>query len=154
MPASTPVAAHTVVDRTTRIVTAPACPRCDVIVGADGRLRARVGGSSARPRSAFRVVDFGGEHGVLGRVYTLDRIGLGAGQNPRHDVRVLVVRDVQGRVVYELYVSGRDRTLSLRSPDGGLRAASISASTGVVVPNDGHSTLASRSPRAPTTPSR
>ena len=142
MPAPVAVVAHAVAGGTARIVTAPACPRCDVMVGADGRLRARVDGSSAHPRSAFRVVDFGGAHGVLGRVYTLDRIGLGAGQEPRHDVRVLVVRDTQGRVVYELYVSGRDRTLSLRSPDGGLRATSISASTGVVVPNDGHSTLA------------
>jgi hypothetical protein len=68
------------------------------------------------------------------------RLRLAAGQTLRANLSVFRILDVSGSVVYELYI-GPDRVLRVFSPAGGLRASPINSSTGVVVPNDGSSTI-------------
>lgn len=122
------------------VVTDPGCAGCAVVPLGDG-FRATIQGGLDSVDTAFALKDFGGTAGMTGGTDVHDSIGLAQGQTLHGNLAVLQVRDLAGKLVYELYVDGGDRTLSLWSPAGGLASSPINASTGVVVPNDGSSRL-------------
>ena len=103
-------------------------------------MRATIAGAADTLDTAYGVQDFGGAGGVSGRVYVRDVLSLAPGQTLAANLAVLQVRNNAGALVYELYV-GSDRSLRLWSPAGGLRSSSINLSTGVVVPNNGSSSI-------------
>jgi hypothetical protein len=113
-------------------------PGCAVTVTAAGELQATIQGGPDGVDSAYGVKEFGGANGLAGTVYVRDLLRLGSGQVPTANVAVFQVKDKNGALVYELYVSP-DRVLHLWSPAGGLAATSINDTTGVTVPNDGTS---------------
>jgi len=121
------------------IVTDPGCGGCAVSTTSDG-VRATIQGGADSVDTAYAQRDFGGAGGWAGRTYVRDVLRLAAGQRLGANLSVFRLLDVDGRVVYELYV-GPDRVLRVFSPSGGLRASSINTSTGIVVPNDGSSTI-------------
>ena len=105
----------------------------------DGTLTARIQGGADNLDTAYGVKDFG-QGGLTGRVYVRTLLGLAAGQVLHANLAVFQARDVANALVYELYVDP-SRVLRLWSPSTGLRSAHINLSTGVVVPNDGTSTI-------------
>ncbi len=123
----------------TSVFTDPGCGGCSVSAITDG-LRATIAGAANTLDTAYGEQDFGGSGGVAGRVWVRDVLALAQGQTLSANLAVLQVRDSAGSLVYELYL-GSDRILRLYSPAGGLRSTSIVASTGVVVPNNGSSSL-------------
>jgi lysophospholipase L1-like esterase len=123
----------------TSVFTDPGCAGCAVTPGANGFLASIQGGADDRD-TAYALLDFGGADGLTGRTYTRDLVGLAQGQRLTKNLGVLRVTDVSDQLVYELYLDS-NRTLRLYSPAGGLRSTSINSTTGVVVPNDGSSTL-------------
>lgn len=122
------------------IVTDSGCSGCTAVWGGD-ELEATVAGAGDAVDSAYGSYDFGGTAGWAGRVWTRTIVRLPAGETVSGELTVFQVRDVNDALVYELYVDEADRTLRLFSPAGGLRSSAIDQSTGVVVPNDGTTSL-------------
>ncbi len=116
------------------------CAGCVVLVDAAGVLTATIQGGADSLDTAYGVDDFGGGSGLAGRVYVRTLLGLAAGETLAANLAVFQVRDASGALVYELYLAP-DRTLRLWSPTAGLQAGSLNLSSGVVVPNDGSSTI-------------
>lgn len=123
------------------VVTDPGCTRCTAVEGPTAAVVATIGGGADSVDTAFLSKDFGGPAGVTGTVWTRDLIGLPSGVWPAANLAVTQVDDTAGRLVYELYVQYTDRALCLWSPPGGLASGAINQCTGVLVPNDGSSTL-------------
>ena len=123
----------------TSVFTDPGCGGCSVSAITDG-LRATIAGAANTLDTAYGEQDFGGSGGRRGRVWVRDVLALAREQTLSANLAVLQVRDSAGSLVYELYL-GSDRALRLYSPAGGLRSTSIVASTGVVVPNNGSSSI-------------
>jgi LmbE family N-acetylglucosaminyl deacetylase len=121
------------------IFTDAGCGGCAVSTTSDG-VRATIQGGADAFDTAWAQRDFGGASGWTGRTYVRDVLRLAAGQTLRANLSVLRLFDAGGSLIYEVYV-GPDRVLRVFSPSGGLRASSINSSTGVVVPNDGSSTI-------------
>jgi lysophospholipase L1-like esterase len=115
------------------------CGGCTVSVDGGGTLTARIQGGADNVDTAYGVKDLGAG-GLSGRVYVRTLLGLAAAQVLNANLAVFDARDAANALVYELYVA-KDRTLRLWSPTAGLRSASINISTGVVVPNDGSSSI-------------
>ncbi len=123
----------------TAVVTSPGCTTCAVLTRPNG-FWARIDGGADDRDTAYALLDFGGPGGLAGRTFTRDMIGLAQGQRPTKNLTVFQVRDAADQVVYELYLDP-NRRLRLYSPAGGLRSNTLNSSTGVVVPNDGSSTV-------------
>ncbi|MDQ3380600.1 MAG: hypothetical protein M3546_09825, partial [Actinomycetota bacterium] len=123
----------------TSVFVDPGCGGCSVSAIENG-LRATIAGAADTVDTAYGVQDFGGAGGVSGRVYVRDVLALAQGQSLSANLAVLQVRDTAGAIVYELYLAS-DRSLRLWSRAGGLRSTSINLSTGVLVPNDGSSSI-------------
>jgi LmbE family N-acetylglucosaminyl deacetylase len=121
------------------IVTDAGCGACAVTTTPDG-VQATIQGGANTLDTAYAQRDFARAGGWTGRTYVRDVLRLAAGQTLGQNLAVFQIRDVGGGLVYELYI-GADRVLRLWSPPGGLRASSINGSTGVIVPNDGSSTI-------------
>jgi hypothetical protein len=122
------------------VSTDPGCGGCSVSTTAAGELQAVVAGAADGVDTAVGIRDFGGSGGLSGRVFTRDVLRLAAGQLLSDNLAVFQVLDAGGGLVYELYLDS-SRTIELWSPPGGLRASSVNLSTGVVVPNDGSSSV-------------
>jgi hypothetical protein len=123
----------------TSVVIESGCGGCSVTSISNG-LRATIQGGADTLDTAYALDDFGGAGGLSGRTYTRDLLALAVNQTLNNNLSVFQIRDVSDALVYELYISP-NRTLNLWSPAGGLQASSINQSTGVIVPNDGTSTL-------------
>jgi hypothetical protein len=100
-------------------------------------LEARIAGAPDHVDTAYAVRDFGGRSGWPGAVAVRDTIRLPATTPLGGHLVVLQVRDTRDALVFEIYVRQEDRTLRLFSPEGGLSAESLNASTEVELPADG-----------------
>jgi hypothetical protein len=118
--------------------TDPGCSGCAVTTTAAGELQAAVAGGADGLDTAYGIRDFGGPGAPAGGVFVRDVLRLAPGEVPAANLAVFQVRDTANALVYELYVAP-DRSLRVWSPAGGLRASSLGASTGILVPNDGTS---------------
>jgi hypothetical protein len=117
-------------------VTDATCSFCAAsFVGPE--LEARIQGGRDDLDTAYGLRDFGGPGGFAGRVWIRDVIRLAAGQSVLANLTVFQVRDVNDQLVYEVFVRAIDRSIRITSPAGGLRATAYTASTGIVLPNNG-----------------
>src|SRR6202040_2609448 len=94
-----------------------------VAVVAGGELEAKILGPFPGPsdNKAYATIDFGGASGLAGSVVTHDHLRVEAGATPTGNLPVLDVYDLNGSLVYELYLDSA-RVLHLWSPPGGLHA--------------------------------
>jgi hypothetical protein len=122
----------------TSVVVEPGCGGCSVSAITNG-LRATISGAADAVDTAYGVKDLG-PGGLSGRVYVRDVLALAQGQSLSANLAVFQMRDNGGALVYELYLAS-DRSVRLYSPPGGLRSSSINLSTGVLVPNNGSSSI-------------
>ena len=111
------------------------CSGC-ALVWSDPELRATIAGAGANVDTAYATDELGAATGLSGRVFTRSVVRLEPGQTLAGQLYAFVLKDVDGEVVYELFVN-QNRVLRLQSPAGGLGATAINQSTGVTVPNDG-----------------
>jgi hypothetical protein len=121
-------------------VTDTGCAAC-TLAWNDPELEASVAGGADSVDTAYGVDELGTATGLAGRVFTRTVLRFPAGQTVQNNLAVLQLRDTADERVYEVYVAKADRTVRLYSPAGGLRGTAINLSTGVVVPNDGTSSV-------------
>ena len=121
-------------------VTDAGCAGC-TLAWNDPELQASIAGGADGVDTAYGVDQLGTAAGLAGRVFTRTLLRFPAGQTVQNNLAVLQLRDTTDALVYEIYVSRTDRTVRLYSPAGGLRSTAINLSTGVVVPNDGTSSV-------------
>jgi len=112
----------------------PGCAACSIAWSGSGFVASVQGGADTLD-TAMASVDLG-VGGWAARTYSRDLLGLPSGETLGGNLAVLQELDAKGNLIYELYLAG-DRSLNLWSPAGGLRAASVNVSTGVIVPNNG-----------------
>jgi tetratricopeptide (TPR) repeat protein len=101
------------------------------------QLEATVAGGADSLDTAYAVRDFGGRRGASENITIHDTVDLAGDQALAGNLAVLQVRDVDDALVYEIYISDRDRTIRLWSPPGGLGATAINLSTDVALPKAG-----------------
>ena len=99
--------------------------------------------------TAYGLADFGGSSGWSGRVWTRDVIALAPSIALGGNLSVLQQRDVSGNLVWEIYIDGSSRQISLWSPAGGLGASAINQSTGVAMDGQSHTVEVSALPMTP-----
>jgi lysophospholipase L1-like esterase len=104
----------------------------------DPVLTATIAGGANDVDTAYATDDAGGSAGLSGRVVANTTLSLANGQTLEGQLYVLQLADVNGDVIYQLYLN-QARVLRLLSPAGGLGSTSINESAGVTVPNDGTS---------------
>jgi hypothetical protein len=115
------------------------CSACTVSTSRGaGDVDATIAGGLDSADTAYGLVDFGGSSGWNGRVWTRDVIALPASTALGGNLAVLQQRDVSGQLVWEIYVDGATRQLSLWSPAGGLGSSAINQSTGVAMDGQNH----------------
>jgi hypothetical protein len=115
------------------------CGACGVSTSRGaGDVDATIAGGLDNVDTAYALGDFGGSSGWSGRVWTRDVVALSASTPLGGNLSILQQRDVTDKLVWEIYVDGSNRQLSLWSPAGGLGSAAINQSTGVVVDGQNH----------------
>ena len=111
-----------------------------------GDVDATIAGGLDSLDTAYELADFGGSSGWGGRVWTRDVIALAPSTALGGNLSVLQQRDASGNLVWEIYIDGSNRQLSLWSPAGGLGSSAINQSTGVVMDGQSHSVEVSALP--------
>ena len=128
-------------------VTDAGCGPCVVSTsGGPGHVDATIGGGLDSLDTAYGLADFGGSSGWSGRVWTRDVIALAPSTPLGGNLSVLQQRDASGNLVWEIYIDGSSRQISLWSPAGGLGASAINQSTGVAMDGQSHSVEVSALP--------
>ncbi len=128
-------------------VTDSGCAGCVVSTSqGPGHVAATIAGGLDSLDTAYGLADFGGSSGWTGRVWTRDVIALAPSIPLGGNLSVLQQRDASGNLVWEIYIDGSSRQISLWSPAGGLGAAAINQSTGVVMDGQSHSVEVSALP--------
>jgi hypothetical protein len=120
-------------------VTDPGCGACAVSTSrGSGDVDATIGGGLDSADTAYGLADFGGSSGWSGRVWTRDVIALASSTALRGNIAVLQQRDVSDKLVWEIYVDGSNRQISLWSPAGGLGSSALNRSTGIAMDGQSH----------------
>ena len=120
-------------------VTDSGCGACTVSTSrGSGDVDATIGGGLDSADTAYGLADFGGSSGWSGRVWTRDVIALASSTAIHGNIAVLQQRDVSDKLVWEIYVDGSNRQISLWSPAGGLGSSAINRSTGIAMDGLSH----------------
>lgn len=128
-------------------VTDSGCTGCVVSTSqGPGHVDATIAGGLDSLDTAYGLADFGGASGWSGRVWTRDVIALAPSIPLGGNLSVLQQRDASGNLVWEIYIDGSSRQISLWSPAGGLGASAINQSTGVAMDGQSHSVEVSAHP--------
>ncbi|MGZ4314305.1 MAG: DUF11 domain-containing protein [Gaiellaceae bacterium] len=128
-------------------VTDAGCGPCVVSTsGGPGHVNATIGGGLDTLDTAYGLADFGGSSGWSGRVWTRDVIALAPSTPLGGNLSILQQRDASGNLVWEIYVDGSNRQISLWSPAGGLGSSAINQSTGVAMDGQSHNVEVSALP--------
>ncbi len=128
-------------------VTDAGCSACVVSTsGGPGHVDATIGGGLDSLDTAYGLADFGGSSGWSGRVWARDVIALSPSTPLGGNLSVLQQRDASGNLVWEIYVDGSNRQISLWSPAGGLGSSAINQSTGVAMDGQNHNVEVSALP--------
>ena len=115
------------------------CTACSVSTAhGSGSVDATIGGGLDSVDTAYGQADFGGASGWSGHVYARDVLSVPTTPALGGNLSVLQERDVAGNLIWELYVDGSNRQLSLWSPAGGLSSTAINDSTGVTLDGQPH----------------
>ncbi len=115
------------------------CAGCTVsTTRGSGDVDATIGGGLDSVDTAYGLADFGGATGWSGRVWTRDVLALAPSTTLGGNLSVLQQRDTNGQLVWEIYVDGSNRQLSLWSPAGGLGSSAINQSTGIAMDGQSH----------------
>jgi hypothetical protein len=103
-----------------------------------GDVDATIAGGLDSLDTAYGLADFGGSAGWSGRVWTRDVIALAPSTTLGGNLSVLQQRDASDKLVWEIYVDGSNRQISLWSPAGGLSSSALNQSTGVAMDGQSH----------------